>query len=306
LAACPPVEAGPGRLITGTFAHRQGQVWELRLVGSGEVLGMTATHPVWSDDRNAWVPAGELRAGERLLAVDGSTPQVESFRLRPEPEPVYNLEVEGDHCYRVGQQGLLVHNASEITGSPDPECNPDCDFDLPLFPTPMMVGEVRPLPGRNPNGLRVEKVRHRTSRLGVYLNIHVQKGKIKIGSTGNFASRYPDTAPAGNTKYQGGCRIRYEIVITTVTAYAQPEPNCPKTWSARRQRQHDEEYVQRLVPNAMKYQAEEEAQNAVDYDCWVRCRHVFGYATVAPEFGSFLAVGTAPGGDSQGECKASR
>jgi hypothetical protein len=27
-------------------------------------------------------------------------------------EPVYNIEVEGDHCYRVGQQGLLVHNNS--------------------------------------------------------------------------------------------------------------------------------------------------------------------------------------------------
>jgi hypothetical protein len=25
---------------------------------------------------------------------------------------VYNFEVEGDHCYRVGQQGILVHNAS--------------------------------------------------------------------------------------------------------------------------------------------------------------------------------------------------
>ena len=27
-------------------------------------------------------------------------------------EPVFNLEVEGDHCYRVGEQGLLVHNNS--------------------------------------------------------------------------------------------------------------------------------------------------------------------------------------------------
>src|SRR5262249_22689706 len=105
-------EPGPGRLITGTFAHRQGQVWELRLVGCAEVLGLTATHPVWSADRNGWVPAGELRVGERLLAADGSTPVVESFRLRPEPEPVYNLEVEGDHCFRVGRQGLLVHNNS--------------------------------------------------------------------------------------------------------------------------------------------------------------------------------------------------
>ncbi len=27
-------------------------------------------------------------------------------------EPVYNLEVEGDHCYRVGESGVLVHNTS--------------------------------------------------------------------------------------------------------------------------------------------------------------------------------------------------
>ncbi|VTS04858.1 unnamed protein product [Tuwongella immobilis] len=27
-------------------------------------------------------------------------------------EPVFNIEVEGDHCYRVGECGVLVHNAS--------------------------------------------------------------------------------------------------------------------------------------------------------------------------------------------------
>lgn len=31
---------------------------------------------------------------------------------------MYNIEVEGDHCYRVGQQGLLVHNASIPTKAP--------------------------------------------------------------------------------------------------------------------------------------------------------------------------------------------
>jgi hypothetical protein len=30
---------------------------------------------------------------------------------------VYNIEVEGDHCYRVGQQGLLVHNASSLSAT---------------------------------------------------------------------------------------------------------------------------------------------------------------------------------------------
>ena len=41
-------------------------------------------------------------------------PVVQSLILQEKQEPVYNIEVEGDHCYRVGQQGLLVHNASVI------------------------------------------------------------------------------------------------------------------------------------------------------------------------------------------------
>jgi hypothetical protein len=32
--------------------------------------------------------------------------------LHAEPQSVYNIEVEGDHCYRVGQQGILVQYMS--------------------------------------------------------------------------------------------------------------------------------------------------------------------------------------------------
>jgi hypothetical protein len=58
------------------------------------------------------VPAGALRLGERLSAEDGSTPVVLSLKKLAAPEPVFNIEVDGDHVYRVGEQGLLVHNAS--------------------------------------------------------------------------------------------------------------------------------------------------------------------------------------------------
>jgi hypothetical protein len=37
---------------------------------------------------------------------------------------VYNIEVDGDHCYRVGRQGLLVHNASVFPAT-EAECQ--CD-----------------------------------------------------------------------------------------------------------------------------------------------------------------------------------
>ena len=43
---------------------------------------------------------------------------MESLTACEEPEPVYNIEVEGDHVYRVGEQGLLVHNASAPVPTP--------------------------------------------------------------------------------------------------------------------------------------------------------------------------------------------
>lgn len=116
---CPPL---PGRragyaLVTATFAHESGAVCELGVVGEPKPIGVTATHPVWVPGRG-WVPVGELEMGWRLLAADGSTPAVESLGVRSGCEPVYNIEVEGEHCYRVGQQGLLVHNNSVPAGQP--------------------------------------------------------------------------------------------------------------------------------------------------------------------------------------------
>jgi hypothetical protein len=106
------VPRGPGRLVTGWFCHSEGQAYDLRVEGEPGPVGVTPMHPVYAPDRGRYVPAIELRPGERLLAADGSTPRVVSLTLRAGPEPVYNIEVDGDHCYRVGQQGLLVHNMS--------------------------------------------------------------------------------------------------------------------------------------------------------------------------------------------------
>src|SRR5262249_11423908 len=114
---CPLRPAGPGRRVTGTFKHSRGRVWGFHVGGERTPIGGTATHPVWVGGRDGWGPAGELRLGERLLARDGSRPRVESLTPRREPEPVYNIEVEGDHCYRVGEQGLLVHNSSVPTSA---------------------------------------------------------------------------------------------------------------------------------------------------------------------------------------------
>jgi hypothetical protein len=87
-------------------------VYDLQVEGESKPIGVTEEHPFWSRDRNEWVPACELRIGERLSAQDGQTPKVSGLTKRPGIETVYNIEVEGNHCYRVGEQGLLVHNVS--------------------------------------------------------------------------------------------------------------------------------------------------------------------------------------------------
>ncbi|VTS04854.1 Uncharacterized protein OS=Planctomyces maris DSM 8797 GN=PM8797T_02084 PE=4 SV=1: PT-HINT [Tuwongella immobilis] len=114
IEACPEIAPGRGRLVVSRFRHSQGEVYDLRLVGSDVIIGVTAHHPLWSATRGAWVSAAELEPGEHLRGIGegaGVVVEVESLLPRGQ-EPVYNIEVDGDHCYRVGEQGLLVHNAS--------------------------------------------------------------------------------------------------------------------------------------------------------------------------------------------------
>ncbi len=131
---CPELEEGPGALITGWFRHRRGTVYELRVEGSEEALCITGAHPVWSGDREAWVPAVELEIGERLSGLSGPV-RLASRALRSEPEPVYNIEVDGEHCYRVGEQGILVHNASACPSSTTVQSLGTELVTVPWFPT---------------------------------------------------------------------------------------------------------------------------------------------------------------------------
>jgi hypothetical protein len=107
---CPRIAAGSGRVVTGTFRHESGALVDV-LVDGHAPLGCTANHPFWSEDRQAFVRADQLRQGERLRAADGRTARVSSVVRRAGSHPVYNLEVETEHVYHVGSAGALVHNA---------------------------------------------------------------------------------------------------------------------------------------------------------------------------------------------------
>jgi hypothetical protein len=112
---CPPIACGEGSVVTARFVTR-----EVHIVASVDVLGADGTvetitgttiHPVWSVDRQEWVPLAELVDGETLQGLDGLA-VVLSVTLSRVSQPVYNIEVHGEHVYQVGELGLVVHNVS--------------------------------------------------------------------------------------------------------------------------------------------------------------------------------------------------
>jgi hypothetical protein len=111
LEPCPTVQAGKGHVVTGVFRHTVPGTLNLSVEGLDEPLGVTANHPFWSLDRLAFVPAGELAAGERVRRHDGASLRITGVERRPGPQAVCNIEVQGEHAYEVSNLGLLVHNA---------------------------------------------------------------------------------------------------------------------------------------------------------------------------------------------------
>ena len=113
---CPRISSGVGRVVTGTFTHVRGGILRIRLAGLAEPLGVTSNHSIYSADRLDFVPAGELRVGETLRNLDGDV-RIESIEQLGTEERVYNLEIHGEHVFRVASSGLLVHNSSGAQGS---------------------------------------------------------------------------------------------------------------------------------------------------------------------------------------------
>lgn len=118
VSACPKIEPDDGtgrRLVSSVFRHSAANVVDVHTTNSAKSIGATANHPFWSEDRQAFIPAGDLRPGEFLRTADRTRLQV--TRITPRrgpPVAVFNLEVDGQHVYNVGPDGVLVHNTYNV------------------------------------------------------------------------------------------------------------------------------------------------------------------------------------------------
>jgi hypothetical protein len=112
ISACPALAAGEGSLVIGKFETRNAKELVKVTMEDDSVITGTRIHPVWSIDRSAWVELGNLEVGETLLGADGPT-NVQCLTFLAANQPVYNLEVFGEHVYRVGTSGVLCHNTGD-------------------------------------------------------------------------------------------------------------------------------------------------------------------------------------------------
>jgi hypothetical protein len=102
------------RVVTRKFVRKAAPIVAVVLSlsnGHAAVLNTTEEHPFYSECAG-WVAAGALQAGTEITSLDGLA-VVQGVAFTGELATVYNLEVEGLHDYRVGPDGVLVHNLSD-------------------------------------------------------------------------------------------------------------------------------------------------------------------------------------------------
>jgi hypothetical protein len=99
----------PGCLVTMTVTHLDRSVLRLHFEGTSHTVETTALHRFWSVDRAAWVAAGDLAIGERVLGSDETAAIASSERVDGAHQ-VFNFEVAGAHTYLVSELKLKTHN----------------------------------------------------------------------------------------------------------------------------------------------------------------------------------------------------
>ncbi len=109
LEPTPPIAIGEGNVVTARMTTRQThQLLRVQFSDQTTLIG-TPAHPIWSVSVEDWVDLEELDEGDLVLGESGPL-EVVSTELIETLEPVYNLEVYGEHVYHVEQSGILVHN----------------------------------------------------------------------------------------------------------------------------------------------------------------------------------------------------
>lgn len=83
----------------------------IKITTDKEIINATFKHLFWIEDENKWVTAKELRADMILKSLSLKNIFIKKIDYQKDVELyTFNIEVENNHNYFVGNQGILVHN----------------------------------------------------------------------------------------------------------------------------------------------------------------------------------------------------
>ena len=123
------VQATPGEIgtVVATLVHAPAPLLVVTL-SNERILRVTAEHPIWQSQRNAFVPAGDLAVADVLRGDDGLAVTVMAVGAVSADGPVYNLTIHPQHTYFA--EGVWVHNKMYAGPSTQPA------FTQPAFTQP--------------------------------------------------------------------------------------------------------------------------------------------------------------------------
>ena len=94
--------------VSKVMEHQVPFVWQLGV--GGENLMVTTEHPFYLADKKEWAPVKNLEPGTLVQQFDGAPVKVDSLMTVVGDRSVYNITVDGNHNFFVGNRGFLVHN----------------------------------------------------------------------------------------------------------------------------------------------------------------------------------------------------
>ena len=103
---------GEGNLVVSRFKTTSQQIEVARLfLESDEQIVGTPGHRTWCLNRQQFIGLSEFVAGDVVETYNGPV-KVICVETTAEPiQQVFNLEIAGQHVYRVGESGVLIHNS---------------------------------------------------------------------------------------------------------------------------------------------------------------------------------------------------
>jgi hypothetical protein len=105
--------------VTRLFKATSAEI--VTIVFGEEKLRCTPRHRFFSD--SGWLAARHLSPGIKVRSLDGEMRPILAISIEPAETPVFNMRVDSQHTYFVGETGYLVHNEKDTDqddGNDDP------------------------------------------------------------------------------------------------------------------------------------------------------------------------------------------